>query len=124
MDTSAPTGSSDNLRDKLREGLRGLSPAYFGMAMATGIVSLSAHMQGWEWLATTLFWINASLYGVLWVLLLLRIADPAQILLPIGGRKAQVRTEAMAHVIPIQQIGMNAAAHQLGFQGTSQRRFS
>ena len=74
MDTSAPTGSSDNLRDKLREGLRGLSPAYFGMAMATGIVSLSAHMQGWKWLATTLFWINASLYGVLWLLLLLRIA--------------------------------------------------
>lgn len=74
MDTSAPTGSSDDLRDKLREGLRGLSPAYFGMAMATGIVSLSAHMQGWKWLATTLFWINASLYGVLWLLLLLRIA--------------------------------------------------
>ena len=74
MDTSAPTGSSDDLRDKLREGLRGLSPAYFGMAMATGIVSLSAHMQGWERLATTLFWINASLYGVLWLLLLLRIA--------------------------------------------------
>ncbi|HPE04671.1 MAG TPA: C4-dicarboxylate ABC transporter, partial [Thauera sp.] len=74
MDTSASTGNSDDLRDKFRQGLRELSPAYFGMAMATGIVSLSAHMQGWKWLATTLFWINASLYGVLWLLLLLRIA--------------------------------------------------
>ncbi len=59
--------------DRLRADLAGLSPAYFGMAMATGIVSLSAHMQAWTWLGRALFWLNASLYAGLWCLLLARI---------------------------------------------------
>ena len=32
-------------------GLAGLSPAYFGMVMATGIVSLAAQMLGWPGIA-------------------------------------------------------------------------
>ena len=39
------------------------------------------------------------------------LTDPAQIFLPIGGGKAQVRAEAMAHIIAIQQIGMDAALY-------------
>ncbi len=71
---SVRTTSLRSRCDHLRDDLAGLSPAYFGMAMATGIVSLSAHMQAWTWLASALFWLNASLYAGLWCLLLTRIA--------------------------------------------------
>ena len=53
-------------------GLRELSPAYFGLVMATGIVSLTADMLGWPLLAQVLLALNAVQYLVLWVLYLLR----------------------------------------------------
>ncbi len=49
-----------------------LSPAYFGMVMATGIVSLAAHLLGFADLAHGLFWLNVVAYAVLWLLTLLR----------------------------------------------------
>lgn len=57
-----------------RQGLAQLSPAYFGMVMATGIVSLAAHMQGLALLARVLFGLNIGLYAGLWCLYLLRLA--------------------------------------------------
>jgi len=56
--------------EKLR--LADLSPAYFGMVMATGIVSVAAHMQGLATIAHTLFWLNVAAYALLWALNLLR----------------------------------------------------
>ncbi|RKJ96502.1 tellurite resistance/C4-dicarboxylate transporter family protein [Alicycliphilus denitrificans] len=53
-------------------GLRDLSPAYFGLVMATGIVSLAADMQGWPLLARALLALNAVQYVALWGLYLLR----------------------------------------------------
>ena len=53
-------------------GLRELSPAYFGLVMATGIVSLTADMLGWPLLAQVLLALNAVQYLVLWGLYLLR----------------------------------------------------
>ncbi|WP_367065858.1 tellurite resistance/C4-dicarboxylate transporter family protein [Oryzisolibacter sp. LB2S] len=53
-------------------GLRELSPAYFGLVMATGIVSLVADMQGWPLLARALLALNAVQYLVLWALFGLR----------------------------------------------------
>ncbi len=53
-------------------GLRGLSPAYFGLVMATGIVSLAADMLGWPLLARALLALNAVQYPLLWALYLLR----------------------------------------------------
>ena len=53
-------------------GLRDLSPAYFGLVMATGIVSLAADMLGWPLLAHALLALNAVQYLVLWGLYLLR----------------------------------------------------
>lgn len=53
--------------------LAGLSPAYFGMVMATGIVSLAAQRQGLPALATALFLLNIGVYTVLWCLTLLRM---------------------------------------------------
>lgn len=52
--------------------LRDLSPAYFGLVMATGIVSLGAHMMGQPLVARALFLLNVLQYGVLCVLYVLR----------------------------------------------------
>lgn len=57
----------------LRDAVTDLSPAYFAMVMATGIVSLSAHMLGMPRLATALFWLNVTAYFVISVLTLLRL---------------------------------------------------
>lgn len=53
--------------------LSGLSPAYFGMVMATGIVSLAADLLGMSVIAGALFLLNGVLYVGLWLLTLLRI---------------------------------------------------
>ncbi|AEC19344.1 hypothetical protein PT7_0804 [Pusillimonas sp. T7-7] len=53
-------------------GLAVMSPANFGMVMATGIVSLAAYMQGHEGLAKGLFVLNNVLFAVLCVLTVLR----------------------------------------------------
>ena len=50
------------------EDLAGLSPAYFGMVMATGIVSLAAHLLGMPRIALALLALNVAIYGVLWLL--------------------------------------------------------
>ena len=57
----------------LRRDLGDLSPAYFGMVMATGIVSLGAHLLGMPAVARMLFWLNIAVYGILWVLTGLRM---------------------------------------------------
>ncbi|HMN74881.1 MAG TPA: tellurite resistance/C4-dicarboxylate transporter family protein [Burkholderiaceae bacterium] len=54
-------------------GLSDLSPAYFGMVMATGIVSLAAHFGGLPVIARTLFALNVVAYAVLWTLTVLRM---------------------------------------------------
>jgi len=53
-------------------GLAGMSPANFGMVMATGIVSLAAHMLGHPLIARGLFVLNNILFVVLWALTILR----------------------------------------------------
>jgi tellurite resistance protein TehA-like permease len=53
-------------------GLAGLSPAYFGMVMATGIVSIAAHLLDHPMLAMVLFALNLLAYAVLCLLNLLR----------------------------------------------------
>ena len=52
--------------------LAGLSPAYFGMVMATGIVSLAAYLLAMPAIAQTLFVLNVAVYAVLWLLTVLR----------------------------------------------------
>jgi tellurite resistance protein TehA-like permease len=54
-------------------GLREMHPAYFAMAMATGIVSIAAHLVGFRWIALVLFCLNIPIYVVLWCLTLLRL---------------------------------------------------
>jgi tellurite resistance protein TehA-like permease len=50
----------------LRESVAALHPAYFGMSMATGIVSIACHLLGLRDLSALLFWLNLLAYLVLW----------------------------------------------------------
>lgn len=57
-----------------RQGrLEHLSPAYFGMVMATGIVSLAARQAGWPVLALALFAVGLIAFASLWVLNIARL---------------------------------------------------
>ena len=52
----------------LAEGVRGLSPAYFALVMATGIVSIASERAGLHTIAAVLLWLNVAQYVVLWIL--------------------------------------------------------
>jgi len=52
----------------LAKGARGLSPAYFALVMATGIVSIASDRAGFRTIAAVLLWLNAGQYLVLWIL--------------------------------------------------------
>ena len=73
----APPAASDSinppLRARLLADLAGLAPAYFGLVMATGIVSIGAHLLGWLQLGRTLFYLNNLMYAALWLLTLGRL---------------------------------------------------
>jgi len=58
---------------RMRTQLAELSPAYFGMVMATGIVSLAAHQLAMHTLARLLFRLNVAVYVLLWLLTALRM---------------------------------------------------
>lgn len=60
-------------KDHVLAELSGLSPAYFGMVMATGIVSLAAYLLAMPVVAHALFLFNVGAYVVLWLLTLLRL---------------------------------------------------
>ena len=51
---------------RLRDGVRDLHPAYFAMVMATGIVSLAAHVMGFAIVGRALLWLNVVLFVALW----------------------------------------------------------
>src|SRR5215216_767038 len=52
----------------LAEGARGLSPAYFALVMATGIVSLASDRAELRTIAAVLLWLNVAQYLLLWIL--------------------------------------------------------
>ncbi|MCO5090708.1 tellurite resistance/C4-dicarboxylate transporter family protein [Bosea sp. (in: a-proteobacteria)] len=66
------TGSSPSRPARSGTPLADLSPAYFGLVMATGIVSLAAFMMGHASLAFVLFYLNIAQYLVLCCLYALR----------------------------------------------------
>lgn len=49
-----------------------MHPAYFAMAMATGVVAIACHLLGLRELAVVLSWINLVAYPTLWVLFIAR----------------------------------------------------
>jgi tellurite resistance protein TehA-like permease len=72
-DASLAAARSGGLEKVAQGGLAELSPAYFAMVMATGIVSIAAHFQGFQSLAIALFWLNVAAWTVLWALSLVRM---------------------------------------------------
>ncbi|MGH7181623.1 MAG: tellurite resistance/C4-dicarboxylate transporter family protein [Nitrospiraceae bacterium] len=57
----------------LKDGVRNLSPAYFALVMATGIMAIAAHLNGLRSLALVLFGTAMLAYVVLWLLTLARL---------------------------------------------------
>ena len=57
---------------RMLANLAGLSPAYFGMVMATGIISLAAYLLAMQGIAQALFHLNIAIYAALWFLSVLR----------------------------------------------------
>lgn len=66
------TGSSDSTPVRSEPSLADMSPAYFGLVMATGIVSLAAFRMERPGLARALFYLNIAQYVVLSVLYCVR----------------------------------------------------
>ncbi len=60
------------LMQQLRVSLEAMSPAYFSMVMATGILSLAAHMLSVPMLPVVLFALNWALFATIGVLALAR----------------------------------------------------
>lgn len=56
-----------------RDELKTLHPAYFAMVMATGIVSIAAHLHGVPVLPTVLLWLNALFLAALVAATVMRI---------------------------------------------------
>jgi tellurite resistance protein TehA-like permease len=54
--------------------LADLSPGYFGLVMATGIVSIAADISGFPALARAMLGLNIAAYAVLWTLTVVRAA--------------------------------------------------
>ncbi|WP_169316371.1 tellurite resistance/C4-dicarboxylate transporter family protein [Desulfomonile tiedjei] len=52
--------------------IRDLSPAYFAMVMATGIISIALELRGFRQIAFYLFFLNNLLYVILWLLTIIR----------------------------------------------------
>jgi tellurite resistance protein TehA-like permease len=50
-----------------------MHPAYFALVMATGIVSIAAHIRGLQLIAKVLFALNPVLYFVVWALTIARV---------------------------------------------------
>jgi tellurite resistance protein TehA-like permease len=55
------------------QGIRNLYPGYFALVMATGIVSIAAHLLEMDWIAWPLFWFNIGAYALLWVFTIIRL---------------------------------------------------
>src|SRR5438128_1750877 len=57
----------------LKNAIQRLSPSYFALVMATGIVATSSHMQHYAAVSNALFWINNIAFVFLLVLFVLRL---------------------------------------------------
>ena len=62
-----------SMRRAIERALRELNPGYFALVMATGIISIAAHLLGFVPLDRVLFLGNLTAYGILWLLTVLRL---------------------------------------------------
>jgi tellurite resistance protein TehA-like permease len=57
----------------VKNGVQELFPGYFSVVMATGIVSIAAHLHNMPLIAEWLFALNKLAYAILWVFILARL---------------------------------------------------
>jgi len=62
-----------SIRSRLQSAIANLSPAYFAMVMATGIVSIASHLLGLRFFDIILLWLNVVFYTILWGLTIARV---------------------------------------------------
>lgn len=75
------TTSSQLIWTALKTGIKNLSPAYFALVMATGIISIAAHLMDMKVIAITLFGLNNVFFFILWILSILRLVwFPAEVI--------------------------------------------
>jgi tellurite resistance protein TehA-like permease len=60
------------INGSVKQGLRELLPGYFALVMATGIVSIAAHLLNMQVIGQALFVLNILAYIILWILFLAR----------------------------------------------------
>lgn len=65
---------TDMKSGRISQAAANLSPGYFALVMATGIISLATYMLEMRPLAWALLVVNLAAYAVLWLLLLIRLA--------------------------------------------------
>ena len=70
---AGPGASREVPPGRLAAAAAGLFPGYFALVMATGIVSVAAHLLAMEWIAYSLLAVNLVAYVVLWLLTLWRL---------------------------------------------------
>ena len=58
---------------KVERSVEDLHPACFAFVMATGIVSIAGHLQGFDFISRPLYWLNFGAYPTLWILTVWRI---------------------------------------------------
>lgn len=64
----------DAMSGRVMQRLERFPPAYFAMVMATGIVTISAHLQQWGTITHALAAVNLVAFAVLWALTAVRLA--------------------------------------------------
>ncbi|MCC7401898.1 MAG: tellurite resistance/C4-dicarboxylate transporter family protein [Chitinophagaceae bacterium] len=65
--------NSNPFLNRLKELIKDLSPAYFGLVMSTGIISIAAFLLEMHLLSVVLFWLNLVAFIKLWILNLIRL---------------------------------------------------
>lgn len=75
------TDLSDASNSPFKRSIAKLSPAYFALVMATGIVSIASQAMGYSSVAWTLLCLNVAAYSILWALNIFRaLAYPSSFL--------------------------------------------
>jgi tellurite resistance protein TehA-like permease len=85
-----------------------LNPSYFALVMATGIVSIAAHLSGLEGFAEALLALNPIFYAVLWVATIARVVR----------HRDRVRADLFHHGRAVGFFTIVAATSVLGSQLT------
>lgn len=65
--------SLDNKTSALIKGIETLSPSYFALVMATGIISIATYLIEIRWIPYILFGLNNLFFIILWILTIIRL---------------------------------------------------